>query len=67
MTEDEAKTKWCPQTLHATLRVTDHVKLPVEMSGALCIGSKCMAWRWLDDEPGCEAGFCGLAGRPNHA
>lgn len=75
MTEDEAKTKWCPQTLQARLMVTDHVKLPVEMGGALCIGSACMAWRWhqptysgrYGETPTGEApteGHCGLASRP---
>ncbi len=72
MTEDEAKTKWCPKVEHRGL--------------GKCIASACMAWRfespetyeerytnWEDaaniggvnrgPEPLPE-GFCGLAGRP---
>ena len=61
MTEDEAKTKWCPKVEHRGL--------------GKCIASACMAWRPTDNEggPAAEgdpepvykpAGFCGLAGRP---
>jgi hypothetical protein len=67
MTEEEAKTKWCPQTLCARLIVSDHVEQPVEMGGARCIGSKCMAWRWeraSNSSIKRKDGFCGLAGRP---
>ncbi len=32
MTEDEAKTKWCPQTGGSF--------------SSNCVGSYCMAWRW---------------------
>ena len=61
MTEDEAKTKVCPQTLGRT-----------PPNPEACGGSACMAWRTvpkiyeapdgtLRDR---EDGFCGLAGRP---
>jgi hypothetical protein len=76
MTEDEAKTKWCPKIEHRGL--------------GKCIGSGCMAWRWepqtyehhsndvgsyVNTEPDTNRygvrgkalpreGFCGLAGRP---
>jgi hypothetical protein len=65
MTEDEAKTKWCPQAEHRDWK---------------CIGSACMAWRWEEGTTPCTdgtrifgdpegkarpaEGFCGLAGRP---
>jgi hypothetical protein len=62
MTEDEAKTKWCPKIEHR--------------GWGKCIGSGCMAWRWMlnvgeNPENPAEAtilppvkGYCGLGGRP---
>jgi len=46
MTEDEAKTKWCPHARIEINRVpaTDNPKDP--LAGVYCIGSECMAWRW---------------------
>ena len=59
MTEDEAKTKWCPfarardqgfvGTGNAIIaaainRVPDKEKTYEELLG--CVGSRCMAWRW---------------------
>lgn len=39
MTEDEAKTKWCP-----------HVGLPrYTRQQEECIGSACMAWQWVNE------------------
>jgi hypothetical protein len=42
MTEDEAKTKTCVQTLAAISDLTGGTN----HSPAACIGSACMAWRW---------------------
>lgn len=71
MTEDEAKTKWCP-----LVRVLDsrgpwnrHPDKKVS-SDATCLGSACMMWRWegwpagrtfSDDRPPIpKTGDCGL-------
>lgn len=44
-TEQEAGTKWCPM-------VRDHDGRNLHASGdrSYCIGSKCMMWRWFDQE-----------------
>jgi len=71
MTEEEARTKWCPQ-----IRWTSHgegYSDPFENRGSNCncIASDCMMWRWNRDimaggsgraEP--TQGYCGLAGKP---
>jgi hypothetical protein len=67
MTEDEAKTKWCP-----AFRGNDHgVNRPLDLdTNALmgrCIASACMAWRWdyphvQTNKPEEREGHCGLAG-----
>jgi hypothetical protein len=72
MTEDEAKTKWCPfarsqtedrETAPAVNRTLQgHIDI-----GCHCIGSRCMAWRVAYAEEagnGTEHGYCGLAGKP---
>jgi hypothetical protein len=61
MTEEQAKTKWCPQTPQQTYQGD-------EFHG--CIGSFCMAWRWTMVPKSAEYytvipdGYCGLAGKP---
>jgi hypothetical protein len=63
MTEDEAKTKWCPAMAKESINRRDGKET--------CIGSACMAWRWKMtwDETGTGVeenvhGYCGLAGEP---
>lgn len=83
MTEDEAKTKWCPlANAHgdSMLRGTEPSgKLVRDWQHTLCIGSACMAWRWLPEmsikdgilhagdviggQP-VEMGYCGAFGKP---
>ena len=73
MTEEEAKTKWCPfANAHGDSMVRGIS--PSRMDGVwnhtLCIGSACMAWRrepltdaMTHDDAG-SRGYCGLAGEP---
>ena len=69
MTEDEAKTKWCPQ------RVKGSSPGLQTAEACSCIASACMAWRWdgthVNDPADPKAdliwsnrsyGHCGLAG-----
>jgi hypothetical protein len=65
LTEEQAKTKWCPFT-----RVGEQASGAAENrpDGSFnCIASNCMAWRW---EAGSlvasvsRPGYCGLAGYP---
>jgi hypothetical protein len=57
LTEEEAKTKWCPLarvsnpagTAQPANRVMHDGAVLAGLSAFNCIGSVCMAWRW--DEP----------------
>ena len=80
MTEEEAKTKWCPFIQVSAgggcvgglsnRQDGSHNKTPDGSPN--CIGSACMAWRWREppgpqppDAPEpSDEGWCGLAGRP---
>jgi len=73
MTEDEAKTKWCP---HARELGDGAVSYNRDYNGkatrARCLGSGCMAWQWIDRMTATDdeyefksvriGGFCGLTG-----
>jgi hypothetical protein len=78
MTEEEAKNKWCPQTLASDCPDEINGREAVYFAGGIrCRGSECMAWRW--DEPDglamsemeqqdavrpSTSGYCGLVGKP---
>ena len=71
MTEDEAKTKWCPFSRSATnddasinRPGTDTAEAEVQFlrDNTRCIASGCMAWRWRALNTGPREGCCGLAG-----
>lgn len=72
MTEEEAKTKWCPFVrIDNDSGVTFNKWLAPDFPDAphvCCIGKKCMAWRGIHDvlvnNEWVATGFCGLAGRP---
>lgn len=68
MTEEEAKTKWCP---HVRVIGIDEEGPgnswnceEVKPMGSSCIASGCMAWRWINPDSETPDGYCGLAGRP---
>ncbi len=59
MTEDEAKTKWCPMVrtgLTAGMAVNQHTNDEV-YGETRCVASECMMWREYRGN-----GWCGLAG-----
>jgi hypothetical protein len=73
VTEDEAKTKWCPMTRQAANNGIAFSNKPDNHASMVnCIGSACMAWRRLETDPNkplpieerMTAGYCGLAGKP---
>ena len=73
MTEDEAKTKWCPmvRSSDADQTVDNAYISDRNPSYSRCIGSDCMMWRlferhYLDNVPPKSSiqGYCGLAGAP---
>lgn len=90
LTEEEAKAKWCPDARVMTLakrsngddeslvglnrvQLADNAK-DLNPTSARCLGSKCMAWRFLDptrygaDGPLLDKderrGYCGKVGAP---
>lgn len=56
MTEDEAKTKWCPFVRVTASETEWHTNRPSyadihQTPFDDCIGSACMAWRWRPGKP----------------
>jgi len=49
MSEDDARTKYCPLTFARSDFDTNSTVSGITMSGSgphLCVASQCMAWRW---------------------
>jgi hypothetical protein len=76
-TEEEAKTKWCPEVrtgLVAGMAVNYHIggTMGGPHAGEVheetrCVASGCMMWRWYDSAGRApRRGFCGKAGAPMH-
>lgn len=62
VTEAEAKTKHCCETLAAVTQGDGWVV----MQSHTCLASDCMAWRWGQnlDRSLTKVGYCGKAGKP---
>ena len=68
MTEDEAKTKWCPVVraayvagdAHGIAAVNRNPDKTNNTTSVNCIASECMMWRW-DEQQSSADGHCGLA------
>lgn len=69
MTEQKARSLWCPMA-----RVGRNVQvrgIDLFSDATRCIASKCMIWRWADitskiidgKEVDTSSGYCGLGGR----
>jgi hypothetical protein len=67
MTEDEAKTKWCPMAREVGEKISNN-RHGFGFAHTMCIASACMMWSWnerhyMDDVPPKtpKQGRCGLA------
>lgn len=66
MSEDEARTRWCPFSRVVKMQ-GDHPTDAEAYGQTRCIASNCMAWRWEAVgvlSPNNASGYCGLAGKP---
>jgi hypothetical protein len=62
MTEDDAKTKWCPMVRMGDMNAPTGINAG-NQAGTTCIGSACMMWREYGYDKDTEGGYCGLAGK----
>lgn len=72
-TEAEAAERWCPLARFKFASTSDNPSCnreggpnggdnPWMISGTRCIGSRCMAWRWVIEEARAR-GYCGAFGK----
>lgn len=59
-TEEEAKKKLCP--LVAAHDPQRDLAMKSFHHSQVCVGSACMAWRWVTPKYKDSGGFCGIAG-----
>ena len=76
MTEQEAKTKWCPMVRHTKDQEGNFYTTNGRNSSGFetCIASDCMMWRYKTngqmgydrnpDDTCLTSGYCGLGGKP---
>lgn len=71
MTEEEARTRWCPMYRVVVDPSSQSLYGNMLNPGAMtCAASLCMAWRWFDESSvdgvrdNQQRGHCGLAGSP---
>lgn len=62
LTEDEAKTKWCPHYLQYQGDDGTGDNRPGPGFNPLCLGSACMAWRWGEPAEKHERRMCDACG-----
>lgn len=70
MTEEQARTKWCPMVRFSMSEDDNNSCNNRTLSPEVrnCIAYDCMMWRTArkssTDKPIVEVGYCGLAGKP---
>lgn len=60
LTEEQAKTKWCPQSFNVVQVETGNGLR--EGGPWVCAGAECMAWRWADPTPPHREGLLSSSG-----
>lgn len=65
LTENEARKRECPLAgIAAIFHLAAQEKPIIQDSTYRCQASKCMAWRWRNDNNTPFYGWCGLAKKP---
>jgi hypothetical protein len=68
MTEEQAKTKWCPMSNYQSYGNRPFKSASLDEGSIGCLASNCMAWRWITHIGDIQIadkiqGYCGLAGK----